>query len=224
MFFFIATLSLGDCLDNVVLVHGNTGRTSDWDNTYDLLKEKGYRDKQIFIPDWGSKTCAACNDHNGSEEIPVRKAILEAIQKSCTGKIDVIAHSMGVTLSAQQIIKTGTRRKIDAFVGIAGAYRGVLSCGHYPFNYPNDSCGAYGFSIASPFLTWLYGKSIARRVYSIKSWSDVIICGTGTCLVYGVHSSHIKYERDSFTFDFSHYDLLTYTAEKQYDLIKRHHR
>ncbi len=207
------------CKDNVVLVHGNAGSPSDWNNTYNKLKSKGYSSSQIYRPSWGSSN-PSNNNHSGSEETPVRNAINNAISNSCTGKIDVIGHSMGVTLAAQQIIKLGKTSKVDSFVGIAGAYRGLYSCGIHPANVPNATCGNNGLSVSSPFLDWLYGKKIASRVYSIKSWMDQIVCGTGTCLVYGKHSSQIKGEKRSYSYNYGHFGLQKYTSSKQYDLIK----
>ncbi|WP_440874915.1 alpha/beta fold hydrolase [Thalassotalea sp. PLHSN55] len=207
------------CVDNVVLVHGNAGSPSDWDNTYDKLIANGYTSSQIYRPAWGS-SYAANNNHSGSEETPIKNAINNAIAASCTGKVDVIGHSMGVTLAAQQIIKAGKTSKVDAFVGIAGAYRGLWTCGTYPWNVYTPTCGSNGLSVSSPFLDWLYGKTIANRVYSIKSWSDQIVCGSGVCTVGGVHSSQIKNENASYSYILGHFGLQTYTAQKQYDLIK----
>ena len=214
-----STHSMAQCIDNVVLVHGNSGEPSDWDNTYSLLRNNGYQASQIYRPNWGSKTCAACNNHSGTEEVPVRDAIAAAINNSCTGKIDVIGHSMGVTLAAKIIIEEGNVGNIDAFVGIAGAYRGLWTCGAYPFNVATSTCGVNGLSVSSPFLDWLFGRKIGTRVYSIKSYADQIVCGTGTCLVYGVHSSQISGEAASFTYSYGHFRLQQYTASKQYSLL-----
>ncbi len=216
---FASQQAFSACVDNVVLVHGNGGNAGHWDNTYNKLKSKGYSSSQIYRPKWGSSLIIN-NDHNGSEETPVRNAINNAIASSCTGKIDVIGHSMGVTLAAQQIIKAGKVSKVDAFVGIAGGYRGLLSCGIWPFAVPGKSCGRHGVSVGSPFLDWLYGKKIASRTYSIKSWVDQGVCGTGTCLVYGKHTSQIKGEKASYTYAYGHLGLQRYTTSKQYDLIK----
>src|SRR3546814_10475033 len=41
------------CEDSVVLVHGNTGTPSQFDNTYVELRARGYTDAQIFRPSWG---------------------------------------------------------------------------------------------------------------------------------------------------------------------------
>lgn len=207
-----------NCVDNVVLVHGNSGSPSDWDNTYNLLISNGYSSSQIYRPSWGSYY-ASNNNHNGSEEIPVRDDINAAISTSCTGKIDVIGHSMGVTLAAQQIIKLNKSSKVDSFVGVAGAYRGLWTCGMYPWNVWTPTCGSNGLSISSPFLNWLENKAIANRVYSIKSWTDQIVCGSGICTVDGIHSSSISNEDASYTYVLGHFGLQTDTANKQLDLI-----
>lgn len=208
------------CLDNVVLVHGNTATPASWNNTYNLLLSKGYSAAQIFRPAWGSTSCAACNDHSGSEETPVRSAIQNALASSCTGKIDVIGHSMGATLAAQQINKLAVASQVDAFVGVAGAFRGLLSCGVYPFNVLTSTCGSAGLSVGNPFLDSLYGVRFGARVYSIKSNIDQVVCSTGSCLIYGVHSSSIWSQDATYTYALGHFGLQTDTAPKQYELIR----
>ncbi|MCW8091072.1 alpha/beta fold hydrolase [Alteromonas sp. ASW11-130] len=207
------------CKDNVVLVHGNTATPSSWSNTISELKSRGHAESTIYTPDWGAKSCAPCNNHSGSEETPVRNAIVSAINNSCTGKIDVIGHSMGVTLAAQQIDKLAASAVVDTFVGIAGAMRGLLSCGVYPYNVWNSTCGYYGLSVSSPFLDGLYGAPLGAKVYSLKSYTDQVVCSTGTCYVYGVHSSRIWYEDATYTYSLGHFGLQTDTARHQVDLI-----
>jgi triacylglycerol lipase len=208
------------CVDNVVLVHGNTGQPSDFDPTRNELLARGYAAAQIFRPSWGSKTCAACNDHAGSEETPVETAIVDAIATSCTGRIDVIGHSMGATLAAKVLDRTAARVYVDAFVGIAGAFRGLWSCGSYPWNVATTTCGAQGLSVGSPLLTGLRGRSFGARMVSMKSWTDQIVCATGTCTVGGVHSSQIQGEAASYTFQTGHFGLQSQTAAFQANLIR----
>lgn len=208
------------CVDNVVLVHGNAGKPADFDNTYNELRVRGYAASQIFRPNWGSKTCPACNDHSGSEETPIKNALIDAIASSCTGKIDVIGHSMGVTLAAHQINKYSLKSYVDSFVGIAGAYRGLWSCGSYPWNVWTSTCGSQGLSINSPLLNSLAGKKPASRAYSIKSNIDQIVCSTGVCTVGGVHSSTVPGENASYTFATGHFGVLTNTAVLQANLIQ----
>ena len=218
---FISPFALASsCKDPVVLVHGNTATPASWDNTYNLLLSQGYTSADIYRPDWGSKYCASCNNHSGSEETPVRQAINDAIANSCSGQIDVIGHSMGATLAAQQISKLAAASYVDSFVGIAGAFRGLYSCGIYPFNVWSPTCGYYGLSIQSPFLDGLYGNPLGDKVYSIKRNIDQVVCATGVCVVYGVHSSSIWNEDASFTYSLGHFGLQTDTAQKQIDLIQ----
>ncbi len=207
------------CRDPVVLVHGNTASPASWDNTVAALRAAGYQSSEIYLPDWGSKTCAACNNHYGSEETPVREAISNAINASCSGRIDVIGHSMGVTLAAQQIDKLAVASYIDAFIGVAGAARGLWSCGVYPYNVWSSTCGYYGLSVQSPFLDSLYGAALGSRVYSIKSYMDQVVCSTGTCTVGGVHSSRLWYEDATFTYALGHFGLQTDTSSKQVQLL-----
>lgn len=207
------------CRDAVVLVHGNTGKPSDWDNTYVELRARGWAASEIFRPSWGSKTCAACNDHSGGEETPVINAMVDALAASCTGRIDVIGHSMGATLAAREIAKHGLRAQVDAFVGVAGAFRGLWTCGTYPWNVYTSTCGYWGLSVSSPLLDGLHGRRFGDRVYSIKSWTDQVVCATGVCTVGGVHSSSIWSENVSYTYATGHFGLLTGTATLQVDLL-----
>ena len=213
-------LSRAACVDNVVLVHGNAGQPSDFDPTRDELLARGYTAAQVFRPDWGSKACAACNDHSGSEEVPVEDAIVDAIATSCTGRIDVIGHSMGATLAARVLDRTAARAYVDAFVGIAGAFRGLWSCGTYPWNVWTTTCGSQGLSVGSPLLTGLDGRRFGDRMYSIKSWTDQVVCSTGVCTVNGVHSSQIQGEDASYSFATGHFGLQSQTAAFQADLLE----
>lgn len=211
--------AIAQCRDAVVLVHGNAGNPSDFDNTYNELLSRGYSPADIYRPNWGSKSCPACNNHSGSEETPVYNAISDALDNSCTGKIDVIGHSMGGTLAAKQIIDMGVQADVDTFIGIANAYRGLWSCGTYPYNVQNSTCGYWGLSVSSPFLDWLYGKNIANKEYSFYSWQDQVICSSGYCTVGGVHSSKIATANAHYAFATGHWGLLWYTYDTQADLI-----
>lgn len=209
------------CVDNVVLVHGNGGYTSDFYYTYNELLSRGYTASQVYRPSWGSHSCyGTCNDHNGSEQTPVNNAITNAIASSCTGKIDVIGHSMGVTLAAKAIVDLNKASKVETFIGIAGGYRGLWSCGTYPYNVQNATCGYWGLSVNSPFLNWLYGKVIGDWEFSFYSYADEVVCSTGVCTVGGVHSSRIAGSDADYLYGYGHWGLLWYTAVDQVNLIQ----
>lgn len=150
----------------------------------------------------------------------MENALIDAIATSCTGRIDVIGHSMGATLAAKVLDRTAARVYVDAFVGIAGAFRGLWSCGTYPWNVATTTCGNQGLSVGSPLLTGLRGKRFGTRMYSMKSWTDQVVCATGTCTVGGVHSSQIQGETATYTFQTGHFGLQSQTAVFQANLIR----
>ena len=72
----------------------------------------------------------------------------------------------------------------------------------------------------SPLLNGLAGKKPGARAYSIKSYTDQIVCSTGVCTVGGVHSSTVPGENATYNYATGHFGLLTGTATKQADLIQ----
>lgn len=206
------------CLDNVVLVHGNTGSPADWNGTVSTLKGRGYLASQLYLPNWGSKTNAASNDHGAANTDVVKNALTAAAGASCTGKIDVIGHSMGVTLAMKAINELGYAGRVNSFVGVAGAQWGLNSCGVYPFNVATPTCGANGLSIDSPLTKSVRGKRYGAKMYSIKSWIDEIVC-IGSCYVYGAHTSNIDLQNTTSDYSLGHFGLQAYTTSKQADLL-----
>jgi hypothetical protein len=206
------------CLDNIVLVHGNTAYPSAWNNTVSTLKGRGYVDSQLYLPSWGSKTCASCNDHGATNTNPVKSALQAAKAASCTGKIDVIGHSMGVTLAMKAINELGYSGYVNTFVGVAGAQHGLNSCGVYPWNVANATCGSNGLSIDSPLIKSVRGKRYGAKMYSIKSWIDEIVCA-GSCYVYGSHTSNVDMQNATYDFALGHFGLQTGTTSAQANLL-----
>jgi pimeloyl-ACP methyl ester carboxylesterase len=206
------------CLDNVVMVHGNTGYPSDWNNTVSALQSRGYASSQIYRPNWGSKTCAACNDHGSANTNPVKSSMQSALSHSCTGKIDVVGHSMGVTLAMKAINELGYASKVNTFIGIAGAQHGLNSCGVYPFNVIAPTCGSNGLSINSPLINSVRNKRYGAKMYSIKSYIDEVVC-IGSCYVYGSHTSNIDGQNATYDFALGHLGLQHYTTSTQANLI-----
>lgn len=206
------------CLDNIVLVHGNTAYPSSWNSTVSALKSRGYVDSQLYLPNWGSKTSAASNDHGTTNTTVVKNSITAAYANSCTGKIDVIGHSMGVTLAMKAINELGYAGRVNSFVSVAGAQHGLNSCGVYPFNVATATCGSNGLSIDSPLILSVRGKRYGAKMYSIKSWIDEIVC-IGSCYVYGSHTSNVDLQNATYDYALGHFGLQTYTTSMQADLL-----
>ncbi|MBI1891812.1 MAG: alpha/beta hydrolase [Burkholderiales bacterium] len=192
-----AITSQAACLDNVVMVHGNTAYPSSWNSTVSTLKSRGYIDSQIYRPSWGSKTCAACNSHDSTNTNVVKTALQQAKAASCTGKIDVIGHSMGVTLAMKAINELGYAGYVNSFVGVAGAQHGLNSCG---------------------LIQSVKNKRYGAKMYSIKSWIDEIVC-SGSCYVWGSHTSNVDMQNATYDFALGHFGLQSYTTSTQATLL-----
>ncbi len=216
--FLVGGAAQSACLDNVVLVHGNTGSPSHWNTTVSTLKGRGYVATQLYLPNWGSKTNAGSNDHGAANTSVVKSSLTAAYASSCTGKIDVIGHSMGVTLAMKAINELGYAGRVNSFISVAGAQHGLNSCGVYPFNVQSATCGSNGLSIDSPLIQSVRGKRYGAKMYSLKSWIDEIVC-IGSCYVYGWHTSNIDMQNASYDYSLGHFGLVTYTTSRQADLI-----
>ena len=170
--------------------------------------------------------------------------------KNYTGKskVDVIAHSLGVT-SVRRAVKGGTycdytgtcvsltalNSYIDTFVGIAGGNRGLNSCGVWPLNVWAPTCGPHGFAISNPFFQELQGGSarpssmkVGSYTYSIKSFADELTCAPAmptTCYIYSYHTSDLYGQNGSKTYysaPYGHMGAKEYTASVQYNMVKDH--
>lgn len=217
-----SSLAQAACVDNVVMVHDNAAYPQHWDNTYNLLLRQGYAPAQLFRPNWGSKTDASANAHIDPSLATVKTALNGAVSGSCTGRIDVLAHGMGVTLAMKAIADLGIAARVDAFVGIGGAPRGLPSCGTYPNQGVSPACGPAGLSLNSPLVQALsaHDARFGARMYSIKSLMDEVACATGTCMLNGMHVSSLDGESATQDFPYGHFGLLFNTALQQYNFIK----
>jgi uncharacterized alpha/beta hydrolase family protein len=207
----------------VVMVHGNTGYPSDFDRSVSYFTSHGWPSSKIFRPSWGSKTCAACNDHCGSEIDTVKSALQSAMNASTTGKIDVMGHSMGATLAAKAILDKGWgSSQVRTFVGIAGAFRGLNSCTYAT----TTTCGSCGLRYNSNVMNQLANKRWSQKQYAIYSWVDEIVCNCGAgynvtcCYIYGVHTSRpqvLDASTSYSTYPYGHWGTLYYSEARQAD-------
>ncbi len=234
----------------VIFIHGNGDYAQDWDDVRDdYLEGNGsdvyYYPSELYAIGYGDKGAlnASYNHHKADHMQRIRRLI--AAVKAYTGatKVDVVTHSLGVTISRKAIKggyayntadRSGTAiylgssisSNIDTFVGIAGANRGLNSCGTWPANISTDTCEANGLSKSNPFLNDLgTGGSEGSYTFSIKSWVDEVVCATGTCYVDGQHSSYINGEdgtHEYSSYPYGHFNSKNYSADYQIDMIFNH--
>jgi len=239
--------------DPIVFIHGNSDRALGegkygWDSQISYYLATGYSPAELYATTWGPADPSYATEQSHSSPYLKRlRAFIEAVL-DYTGaeRIDVIAHSMGVTL-ARKAIKGGSgiddefgrydlgpslSQRIDTFVGIAGANRGLAGC---TFAAQVETCneidGFYpgGFSWGFPIRRSGYLRALnkqtgreARYVFSIWSPNDEII-GYGN-IVYGKVTGRIPGQDDEIIItgaDGDHFDLKNKTADQILSLINR---
>ncbi len=132
----------------VVLVHGNSDRAlggpaHGFTATRDHLLLHGYRPCELYATTWGPADAsqASSQDHARATVLRVRRFVEAVLGYTGAARVDVIAHSMGVTLARLAIqggpaadaagayeVGPGLGARVDAFIGIAGANRGLTAC------------------------------------------------------------------------------------------------
>uniref|UniRef100_A0AC35F121 Lipase n=1 Tax=Panagrolaimus sp. PS1159 TaxID=55785 RepID=A0AC35F121_9BILA len=134
----------------VVFIHGNSDAALDysmtatgWANSIEYFLQKGYQSRELYATSWGDANAlnAASRTHDCPTLERWRKFLEAVIAYTNATKIDIISHSMGVTIG-RKIVKGGKlvtskgtcdlgpslSGKVDTFVGLAGGNFGLCNC------------------------------------------------------------------------------------------------
>lgn len=186
----------GNCTANrtpVIFVHGNADRAISWDmppsnvpgystaprSVYDEFKYRGYNDCELFGVTWLSSAdqtdSAAAYNYHEPAKYAVLQDFIDAV-KAYTGKgqVDIVSHSMGVSLALATVKYYGTEADVRRFVGIAGGLRGLNSC--YYTGYGNASaptCGSENYY--NGYIFGFFPEGWYWGTYVDNDWT-----GTGT--------------------------------------------
>jgi hypothetical protein len=243
----------------VIFIHGNSdsalGTVSPYTGFYNSVgyfKSQGYTSAELYATTWGPANPGASSlQYHSKAYMTQLRAFIQAV-KAYTGasKVDIVCHSMGVTL-ARKAIKGGTAydaaaggtynlgasltSSVDTFVGISGANRGLTACyfsgpttptcsdvnGLYP-GYLIGAFGPYGVSqiLVDMNTTSHYEGSF---VYTIWSQVDEVI-GYGT-IVYGVSTCRIPGQNGEVVFSsppYGHFGAKDLTGYNQWRMVKYH--
>ena len=244
----------------VIFIHGNSDKAvgtgtagqSGWKASIEHFLANGYKTSELYATTWGpaSASMSAYQYHSKVNVMKVRKFI-EAV-KAYTGaaKVDVIGHSMGVTLARKAIlggyandaadggqyyIGPSLQGSVDTFVGISGANLGLTSC--YQTGPGTPTCGSTngmypgylnafgGVSGRSDYLTGLLGQSGFEGAYrySIFSTVDEIIGYGG--VVYGSYTSRLPGQSGEKVYSsapYGHFGTKDLTPSVQLGMVKSH--
>jgi triacylglycerol lipase len=232
----------------VIFVHGNGDRAlggplGGWQKlrTY-LVEEKGYGSAELYATTWGpADPDLAADQHHGAEWVIDLRLFIEAVVKYTSAtQVDIIAHSMGVTL-ARKAILGGTlvdqptknlgpalTKDVFNFVAIAGANQGLVNC--YPasslYHVCNSKTGffpgtwsATGVIGLASYLVDLNAQSgyEGQCRYDISSPIDEVIGYGG--VVWGKSTAKLPAASQSFSFTLSHLGQRDETVKEVSELL-----
>lgn len=237
----------------VIFIHGNSDKAfgsesgqTGWTQSINYFLANGYKQSEIYAITWGPANAAlSAQQYHSRPYIERIRAFVQAV-KAYTGKskVDIVAHSMGVTLSRKAIkggvgsdllnggaysLGSSLTNSIDTFVGIAGAnwglancvsLSGLPTCGATNGFFPGTYFGPIGLSGFLRDLNAATGYE-GRHVYSIWSSADQVV-GFG-CIVWGRNTCKIPGQDGHKSFaSLGHFGTKDNTAYYQLRMVKDH--
>jgi triacylglycerol lipase len=217
----------GDALkpgrDPVIFIHGNSdravgGELGGWQRSIEAFREAGWGTGELYATTWGpASISSAAMQYHSRESVEHVRAFIEAVlEYTGAERVDIVTHSMGVTLARRAIlggvasdalaggdyaVGEPLTERVDTFVGIAGANRGLVACALTGPSTP--TCGAtnglypgtyLGRGARSQLLRALDAREgfEGEHVFTIWSPEDELIntIGQGS-LVWGEVTSRI---------------------------------
>ena len=248
-------ISASDCItkEPVIFIHGNSdqalyGIFGGWEQSRDYFLSQGYRSAELYATTYGLPALQLSSDYTHDKEsiLQVRQFIEAVLEYTDSDKVDIIAHSLGVTITRRAILG-GTEYnldgsaynigapltdKIDSFLGIAGGNQGLTNCAYTGTTTPicHEDLGLYpgwwsGFEVVnrSTILNTLNddARYEADFIYSMWAQYDTIL-GLD-CLVWGVNSCQIPAQDGEYSSAIlDHLQLKTDTAAVQYSMVVEH--
>lgn len=195
----------------VVFIPGNGDSARNWDfpsasgvaSAYDTFRAQGWQACELFGIDYLSASEQAnggLNFHDPTKANLVADFIEDVLAYTGAGQVDLVGHSMGVTVGLEAVRQRGLGPQIRRFISIAAGLRGLDSCRYAgPANPLLPTCGSanwfngniFGFH---PHAWWAPNPRMANggfrddprrltntRFYSIRAGdNDQVHCTTST--------------------------------------------
>lgn len=243
----------------VIFIHGNSDKAvgdtvgqTGWSDSIAYFLGKGYTSAELYATTWGpaSASLSAAQYHSKTYLTKLRAFVEAVLDYTGASKVDIITHSMGVTLGRKVVLGGWAHdslnggwyqlggsltSQVDTFVGIAGANQGLVSCymsggstptcGSTNGLYPGYLIGIYGPYGVSDILDDINGSYGYEGAYVFSIWSTVDeIIGYGN-LVYGEYTSRIPGQDGEKVFSsvpYGHFNSKDLTAYYQWRMVTSH--
>jgi pimeloyl-ACP methyl ester carboxylesterase len=188
----------------VIFVHGNGDNATSWDaptfqvsgyskapnSVYQQFKAAGYKDCELFGVTYlsSSERAAPQNNTHTESKYDIIENFIRAV-KTYTGKsqVDIVSHSLGVTMTMTTLTYYGDWGSVRRFVNIAGGIRGLDSCLYTGYANPYAAtCDSQNW-----YDPYWFG-------FFPDSWSPGINPWTGTSASYAFYNSGTSHTAVSF--------------------------
>ncbi|MBR9812562.1 hypothetical protein GYB61_01740 [bacterium] len=114
----------------VIFVHGNTVSAAYWNGPRQYFMQQGYSGDELWALSYGWNNVRYFDSNDLS--VPSLERIVNSVTNYLTDKtgktvhqVDIIGHSLGVTLTRQWMKQTNSYHRVRSFIGTAGASDGV---------------------------------------------------------------------------------------------------
>ncbi len=130
----------------VIFIHGNGDNAMSWlipphikpqdyplppNSVYDSFKKAGYNDCELFGVTYlsaGERDAPENNYHTPESQQMIANFIDDVRAYTGQSKVNVVGHSLGVSMAMSSLTKHQQWSNVERFVGIAGGLRGLSSC------------------------------------------------------------------------------------------------
>ncbi|CDW85573.1 lipase [Stylonychia lemnae] len=243
-----------DVIKNIplIFIHGNSdvaAGTNDtqigFTQTIQYMLTNGYTQQELYATTWGKGNLSwlEVEVHNQQKVMLVRKFIEAVLAYTGSSKVNLVAHSMGVTLARRAIkggkfddgaetydIGVALTDKIDTFISMSGSNYGIPDCAnqaHYKL-YCSYYNGYWAGPPESVFLKALNDDTTreAAHIFALSSLKDEFNFGTGDGSIdFGMKTGAFPTVDESHTFStqqFSYLCMRDVTAPLIKHLIDSH--
>ena len=208
----------------VVFVHGNTVNAAFWKKSRAHFLKAGYQPSELWAVGYGWNSVRAFDSNDLS--VPTLDAFITEVLRYTSEQsgrpvrqVDVIGHSLGVTLVRQWLKQTNKAHLVRNFVGACGGNQGVWTA-RLDTRGQNRAV-AFELAIGSPWLAQLnrggevWGATRVMTLYDGTGWGDVLfpkptenssaLKGAALNLAYnvehGTYYDHLELPREPETMD-----------------------
>jgi pimeloyl-ACP methyl ester carboxylesterase len=167
----------------VIFVHGNTVSANFWLPAREYFKSKGYHGDELWALSYGWNSVRAFDSADLS--VPTLERFVTGVQSYLSQKagrpvrqVDIVAHSLGVTLVRQWMMQENAYHRVRNFIGACGANHGVWTA--RPDARGQNRAVSFELYPSSPWLAQLNrrgetpGPTRYMTLYDGSGHSDVL--------------------------------------------------